>query len=424
MIKYNRINNILRRVEALKNRIKLLSSLQTIINLPPSYDITARQWSAINRQLYRIESRLLSSLEEKETQYIHKLHIPKNMRVMNAHLAVVEFEAIKAFNFFDTMFDIISQRCIIGKLLAGCEVIAKDAIRIEHPALKILEPPIVFCDRGYGASILREGIQLPYNIKNPVPLIQIPYSRLKTKYDLISIIHEAGHEITNRLKLDRNMAPVIKKNLKSAGAEPIIAELFSLGLSEIIPDLCALLKTGYAHPSSIRDILSVTPEHVFTISMTDPHPTPFIRVLLSFENCRQIWGNGIWNEMEREWIDNYPLNNISYSIERILLNARKYLPLVTKILLETKLDFINGRTIPDLFNLSNISPNIIEGALKSVQSGTLDLKGLKPCAQLAVFRIIRDEGKLSEDILNKLMINWLIRLGGMREKTTVQIVTK
>jgi hypothetical protein len=422
LLKYDKINNIVRRNDALKSRIRLLSSLQKIVNLPPDHDITIRQWYAINEQLKKIESRLLLKLEQKERQYKFGLHVPESLQKMNAHLANIELEAVKAFNFFDTMFDIITQRCVIGRLLAGCEVIADDAIRIKHPALRVLESPIVFCDRGYGASILRQGIKLPYNVKNPVPLIQIPYSRLKTKYDLISIIHEAGHEITNQLKLDRYLVPHIKTNLRNANTDSIVAELFSLGLPEIIPDLCALLKCGFAHVTSLRDILSVPPEYVFTISRTDPHPTPYIRVLLAFENCRRIWGKGIWDDLEREWMDMYPLSSMPNNAELIIKNMIKNLPLLSKTLLETRLDSLNGNRIPDLFDLSCVSPTIIQQATRSLETGTLNLKGLKPCTQLAVFRIIGDEGRLTEDNLNKLMTKWLVRLGEMRERRMPRII--
>jgi hypothetical protein len=377
-------------------------------------DLTAQQWSAINSQLYAMQSKLLNRLQENEHFYIQRLHLLEVARQVNTRIAEVEFELSRAFTYWDTIFDITTQRYVLGKLLAGCEVIAQDALRIDHPAVKLLVPCVVFGDRGAGASFLREGIRTPYNAKIPMALIQIPYGRLVAKYDLFSLCHEVGHDLTYRLSLDKQMIPILKMALKNAGAETIISDLFCTGITEILPDLCGLLKCGLAQASSLRDILSVPKDLAFIISTRDPHPSPYIRVLLGFENCRQMWGKGVCDEMEKDWIEMYPLDNVPSNTLKILKSMRKYLPVVSKTLLGSRLSVLKGKKIPDLFDVSVISPAVIERAVRSIRSGTLNLKGLPPCAQLAVFRTIRDQAKLSEDMLDKIMRKWLIKLGQTR----------
>lgn len=102
-----------------------------------------------------------------------------------------------------------------------------DALGKEHAALGIIEPPLVFCDRGFGASILREGICLPDGTPSPMPLIQIPYSRLESNYDLTSIIHETGREAMVRLDLV-SVPKALRLALHKAGAPKLLQDLFSL----------------------------------------------------------------------------------------------------------------------------------------------------------------------------------------------------
>lgn len=64
--------------------------------------------------------------------------------------------------------------------------------------------------------------------------------------------------------------------------------------------------------------------------------------------------------------------------------------------------------------MSKLAPENIERIVRTSESGTLNLKGLRPCAQLAVFRLIRNKKKYSEEVIDKVMTDWLIRLGQAR----------
>ena len=70
-----------------------------------------------------------------------------------------------------------------------------------------------------------------------------------------------------------------------------------------------------------------------------------------------------------------------------------------------------GKSIPSLFNMDSISPWKIDSVLRLSETGILDLTGLSPCIQLCLFRTLRDTGKLSENVIDKIMSLWLIQLG-------------
>jgi hypothetical protein len=126
--------------------------------------------------------------------------------------------------------DMLSQRKMptLGKILKGCDRLAEDAMSIEHPVSRDLELPIVSCERGFGALIIRPGVTFPGNIRNPVPLIQIPYSRIVSKYDLFSVAHEAGHDWYIRLGLNYIIPNAFKTALINSGAPKEIIDLYVL----------------------------------------------------------------------------------------------------------------------------------------------------------------------------------------------------
>jgi len=70
----------------------------------------------------------------------------------------------------------------------------------------------------------------------------------------------------------------------------------------------------------------------------------------------------------------------------------------------------------DLFDLTAISPSEVRRVAARAADGTLDLRGLTPCAQLAVFAEVRQMGAMTEERLDDLMTTWLRRLGERRPR--------
>jgi hypothetical protein len=401
-----------RRVESLRARIEALSSLRKLVDLPPAHDINRRQWVVIESELRAVEARLLRRLKRGARAHLPQANSPQAAAILNALLGEIEMEMSRVFTFFDTYMDVLTQRHPpeLGQLLAGCDVLAWDGINRDHPALAIVEMPLVYCDRGFGASTLREGVRLPGHGLNPIPLIQIPYSRLKEKYNLTSILHEVGHEAMVRLGLVKALPKVLRLALARAGAPKSIEDLFALWSFEIGPDFWTFCACGIAEAGAIREILALPPSHAFRIAWADPHPPPYLRSLLSFDWCRQVWGSGVWDRWEKEWHDFYRLKDAPLETRDIVKKAVTYIPVITRALLRTSFRVLNGKTMPDLFNMAALAPSELQRIVDNSKAGSLELKGLPPSAHLAVFRLIKDQGRLSEEKIDRVMTAWLLKL--------------
>ena len=250
----------------------------------------------------------------------------------------------------------------------------------DHPALIIIEKPLVFLDRGFGASILREGITLPDGSLNPLPAIQIPYSKLMEKYNLTSVIHETGHSAMVRLGLVVSLPKMTIEVLENAGAPKTIHKLFALWMKrDRAQHFRGFCNCGIAQPSSVREILSLPKNYVFKVSSTDPHPPPFLRVLLAIEWCRQQWGSGIWDTWERSWTMMYPMKELRSEEKKIISTAKEYIPTVSHALFRTRFRTLNGGTILSLFDIDAIAPTRLENVVRKAQnSNILNLKGFSP----------------------------------------------
>ena len=404
------------RVESAALRIGELASLRRVVALPQGSDITPHQWAALQLQLNAVEARLKTRLKRAADQHLGTVEELPSARRLNGALGAIEMELSRAFTFFDTYMDVLTQRHTpgLGRLLAGCDVVAWWAIKRDHPALRIVEPPLVYCDRGFGASIIRESVSLPDGVPNPLPLIQIPYSRLKEKYNLTSILHEAGHQALVRLGLVAAIPQAFRAALSRVDASDQMKDLWALWSSEIGPDFWTFCASGVAAAGGIREILALPPGQVMRISWTDPHPPPFLRVLLSFEWCRQQWGRGPWDAWEHEWRALYPLESATAEARQVLQQGLSHLPILTRALLTTRFRSLTGRRISELFDLRSLAPSALARITAGAATGVLRLTGLTPGAQLAVFRLIKERGRYSEEALDTAMTEWLTSLAAKR----------
>jgi hypothetical protein len=418
MVKMFSNNDLQRRFISVVNKVKLLSTLRESVGLSFDYDITDSQWKAIESPLLVTEAKLQSCLKKNGSKYLKNIHLAESQRDLTILLGRTELELSKTFIYFDTFVDLLSQRHLpeVGLLLGGCDVLAWDSLKKDYPALSIIEKPLVSFNRGFGASILREGVALPDGTLNPLATIQIPYTKIRAKYNLTSIVHEAGHLAMAQLGLINVLPEALSRALRDNGAPELIRKLFALWCMEIGPDFWGFCNCGIAQASSVMEILSLPPEKVFRVSFTDPHPPPYLRVLLAFEWCRQKWGSGEWDDWEAQWLNIYPLEDTTESNRKVLTNGKKYIPAVSRVLLKTQFDVLDKRTIPSLFDFGSIDPTRLKRFIREAdRTGYLDLSELSPCGQLALFRMLRNKSNISEQSLDRLMSAWLISLAKGRK---------
>ena len=422
----NQYRSLTKRYESLLRRINTLSSLRTLINFTETEDISKRQWSSIESSLFEAQAQLSSRLKNAGRKYLPFLHNNEDAAKFNFIMGKIDLDLSNYIIFFDTYLDILSQRKIssLGRILAGCDVIAWDALNKDNPVLSAAEHPVLSFQRGLGALIIRVNVTFPGGIRNPLPLIQIPYSRLASKHDLTSIVHEIGHEVTARLGLVHLLPKVFRKVLSTAGASENLVDLFELWTSEIGPDFWTFCNCGAAQTSSIKEMLSLPQSYVFHFSIMDPHPPPSHRVLLSIEWCRQQWGRGDWDIWEEEWRRFYPIEHARSETKATLEEAKIYLPEISKALFQTRFKVLNGRRLIDLFDMSALNPSRLERIVRSKDFEAQILRLNSPCVQLAAFRLLRDKRMFSEEFIDKLMTRWLIYLGENKSGKTSEITSR
>ena len=396
------------KIASLRTRARRLTGLRKMVGLKPHQDISAEQWDVLESQLAAVSNKISGQLRVYTDHYLSEQNDVATRQILINRLGELEMELTAAYTFYDTFMDMLTQRLSddIGPLLRGCDRIAADALQRSFLA-ETTVPPLVYCDRGFGASTLREGVHLSKNIPNPIPFIAIPYSRMMEKYNLISINHEVGHQALIKLNMVTLWQQVFKEALKKAGAPPIIQDLYANWSKEIVPDFWAFCLSGMAQTCSIRDVLVLPTPMMFSISTLQPHPPSYLRFLVSVECCRQMWGQGDWDDWEIEWLTLYPTIDLDDATRQIIMDARQYIPVVAKALLRTKFKKLGNKPLTSLFDMAVLAPKTLKKCAYTEGPLSADFKVLPIGAQLAVFRLMREKRTIKQIDIDRLMTNWL-----------------
>jgi hypothetical protein len=230
-------------------------------------------------------------------------------RKESAHKAVMAVERV-----WDFYFELFGQRqSPFGEWLLGCDRIALDCYQGAYLGLGKARtipapPPFSYMRTGFSHATYRRGIPLRRLglARNPFPLIQLPYHRLVNPWTLGAILHEVCHNLHNDLGLAQAIPQQIHQRLLQAGLGPLVASVWRRWNRETFADLAGLLLGGPAVVGSLMDVVGRSARSTFGYSSRGPHPTPYLRTLLSIELLRRMGFPEEAQRYGRAWKRIYP----------------------------------------------------------------------------------------------------------------------
>ena len=232
----------------------------------------------------------------KSAEFVYRRYVFLRLR-MNATLSQ-----------FDLFADAITQRSESGTgvQLAGLDALARDALRLPRSPFDV--PPLLcYLDRGMGAAIRRARTRLPGGGENPVAIVRVPRERMVGLGIASSLVHEAGHQGAALLDLVPHLRQAMEPMLHPAAKDPGAWGTWFRWISEIVADLWSVARLGVASTLGLVNVVSLPRVFVFRPNSSDPHPTPWVRVLLSAELGRQLYPHAQWQRVLDVWRAAYPL---------------------------------------------------------------------------------------------------------------------
>lgn len=245
----------------------------------------------------------------------------------------------------------------LASILRALDLIARHSMEVVLGPLGRETPPVLtYVDKGLGASILRAGIRLwDGGTASPVAAVKITRHNL---YRPTSLIHETGHQVAHLLGWTDEFAQALRPALlPHAPAE--VVESWMETSSEVVADIYAFVHCGYAAVAALHDVVAAEESAVLRYLPGDPHPIPYIRVLLNVEYCRRMYGAGPWDNLASAWREVHPLERATPATREFLERSLGLLPRLAELSLFGRMRAFGGRAIVDLVDPARVRPDAL-----------------------------------------------------------------
>jgi hypothetical protein len=357
-------------------------------------------------------------LREQMQRYLYWLRGPGRGAApadMQRRFSVLRLRFNTALAQLDLFSEAISQRSEseTGVWLSGLDVAAQDALQL--PDRYYDAPPVIcYLHRGLGGAIRRARTRLPGGGENPVSMIRVPRERMIGYGIASSLVHEVGHQAAALLGLVESLRSVLHEVGKRAEPPERGAwRLWERWISEIIADFWAIAKVGIASTLGLISIVSLPRWFVFRVSLDDPHPFPWIRVMLSCAVGAALYPHRQWAKLAAVWKSFYPLIGLDAARSRVIADLQATLSRFVGLLINHRPAALRGKSLREVVPSPERTPERLSAHYRAWRASPDLMKSAPPTLVFAVFGRARVSGKLGPEaetrLLGKLITHWAMR---------------
>lgn len=315
---------------------------------------------------------------------------------------------------WDFYFELFGQRQTrFADWLLSCDRIALDCYQTAFLNIGVAKsipapPPFSYMRTGLSPATFRRAIPLTKLGRelNPFPLIQLPYHRLMNPWTLGAILHEVSHNLQNDLGIDKAVPRAIEVQLVAAGLPASIAKVWRGWNREIFADMAGLLLGGPCIVASLMDVVGRSPENTMTYMDGAPHPTPWLRTLISCELLRRMGFADDAAQYREAWLRLYPNPRQGNIPRAILATAEKAIAVVVDAICYRKYAQLGDKALAEVFRFAPKEQVMVEEAARRVAAGVdpgvVPERFLIGAARVAIDRRLARPGVITKNFYTEL----------------------
>jgi hypothetical protein len=316
---------------------------------------------------------------------------------------------------WDFYFELFGQRqSKYGEWLLACDRIALDCYRATYMGLGVARsvpapPPFCFMRTGFAPATIRRGIPLKRLGKqlNPFPLVQLPYHRLVNPWTLGAVMHEVSHNLQSDLGLSKDVPRNIALRLLQAKFGKFVASVWTRWNREMFADMSALLLGGPGLVASLMDVVGRAPDAVFGFNPRGPHPTPYLRTLISVELLRRMGFSDEAEQYRRAWTRIYPNPQAGTIPEAILETFPEACALAVDTMCYRPYASLGNKSLAQVIGFQKKEQQMIEEAARrfaaGVDPGIIPERFLIGATRVAFDRRLARPGVITENFYRELI---------------------
>jgi hypothetical protein len=321
---------------------------------------------------------------------------------------------------FDLFTEVVTQRSEhdTGVWLSGLDTLAADALTLNQP---YFDPPPVICylARGPGAAIRRARTRLPGGRQNPVAIIRVPRERMIGHGIASSLIHEVGHQGAALLGLVESLRAELQaecERRRGPDAEPWFG--WWRTASECVADFWSVAKLGIGSTLGLLAVVSLPRFFVFRPPGDDPHPMPYLRVLLSAAIGNTLYPHPQWDSLAATWKAYYPVHHLTEDHRGLVERAEASIPEFATRLASHRPPALRGQRLADVMPLAQRRPDQLFELYASWRHDLGVLARQPPSLVFAVMGQARAAGRVTPEHENRLLTS-LLRAWAVRSSLDV-----
>ena len=315
---------------------------------------------------------------------------------------------------WDFYFELFGQRQTrFADWLLSCDRIALDCYQYSYLGIGVAKtipapPAFSYMRTGFSPATFRRSVPLQRlgRLRNPFPLIQLPYHRLMNPWTLGAVLHEVSHNLQNDLGLDQVVPRAIEQRLLAAGIPAGVARTWKGWNRETFADMAGLLFGGPAIVASLMDVVGRSRANTMTFHDGAAHPTPFLRTFLSCELLRRMGFDADAKAFSKTWSRLYPLTSSTQIPKEMLATFADAHAIVVDTICYTRYETLGNRTLAEVIRFETKEQVMIEEAATRLANGNdpgvVPERFLIPAARLAFDRKLARPGVITKNFYAEL----------------------
>jgi hypothetical protein len=310
---------------------------------------------------------------------------------------------------FDIFADVMTQRSEYetGVWLSGLDLFAADALKL--PDYYDAPPVVCYIDRGHGAAIRRARTRLPGGGNNPVAVIRVPRERMVGSGIASSLVHEVGHQAAALLDLVTSLRTELRHKQKRPALEGVAWRLYDRWISEIVADFWSVARVGVASTMGLIAVVSLPRAFVFRVSVNDPHPFPWIRVMLSARIGSVLYPSPQWERIASLWGSLYPLDQVRGETRALIDALLATMDPFVALIVNHRPRSLRGYSLGAVMRTGERNPEALTALWQSWQKRPQDARKASPTILFAVIGQARANGQITPERESLLVRQHLAR---------------
>jgi hypothetical protein len=364
----------------------------------------------LRRGLLKVSERVHDSIATATEKPIS----PRLQRVVTrkdkAHRWVQGIEKI-----WDFYFELFGQRQgKYGDWLLSCDRIAMDCYQAAYTGLGVARsvpapPPFCYMKTGFAPATIRRGIRMRRLGKqlNPFPLVQLPYHRLVNPWTLGAVMHEVSHNLQSDLGLNKDVPRQVGLRLLEADMGRFVSSVWVRWNREMFADMSALLLGGPEVVGSLMDVIGRAPAAVFGFNPRGPHPTPYLRLLISAELLRRLGFEKEAEQYSRAWTRIYPNPRAGSIPKKVLATFPKACAVAVDAMCFRPFRSLGNKSLSQVYRFDRKDQAMVEESARrmaaGVDPGIIPERFLIGAARVALDRRMARPGVITENFYKELV---------------------